>query len=70
MSYPTSTTTRFKTGEICTISGGYQFDGYTDGSGYPPPKQAEQKIPVSKGERFPPIRSTGKACWWLLISRL
>lgn len=70
MDYQTETKTRFKTGETCTVSGGYQFDGYTDGSSYPAPKSQEQKIPVSRGERFPPIRSSGKACWWRLISRL
>jgi len=61
---------RFKTGETCTVSGGYQFDGYTDGSGSPSPLPQERRIPVSRGERFPPIRSAGKACWWRLISRL
>lgn len=64
------TQTRFRTGEVNTISGGFEFDGYTDGSSYPQPHATERKIPLSKGERFPPISSSGKACWWKLISKL
>jgi hypothetical protein len=57
---------RFKTGEVCAQTGGYAFDGYTDGSQYPPPTQEERNIPLSRGETFPPIRSSSKACWWRL----
>lgn len=70
MSVMASSRTRFKTGERCEISGGYQFDGYTDGSTTPVPRAEERQIPLSKGETFPPIRSSGKACWWKLIRRL
>jgi hypothetical protein len=66
----TGTQQRFKTGDQCTTSGGYAFDGYTDGSSWPAPRAEEMKIPVSRGERFPPIRSAGKACFWRMISRL
>lgn len=65
----TATKTRFKTGETCVISGVYEFDGYTDGSTSPPPTQDERKIPLSRGETFPPIRSARKACWWVLRER-
>lgn len=60
---------RFKTGEECTEKGDYRFDGYTDGPTdtdgtlIPSPTSDEQLIPLSKGETFPPIRSTNKACW-------
>jgi hypothetical protein len=70
MSLAAISKTRFKTGERCEVSGGYQFDGYSDGSTTPTPKPEEQEIPLSKGETFPPIRSSGKACWWKLIRRL
>lgn len=70
MSVSTGTRTRFKTGEECQVSGGYEFDGYTDGTSTPAPTAEEKEIPLSKGETFPPIRSTGKACWWKLIRRL
>lgn len=58
---------RFKTGELCQASGVYRFDGYTDGAWYPRPRPEEHEIPLSKGERFPPIRSSGKACFWKLV---
>ena len=70
MSTPTQTRTRFKTGETCTVSGRYRFDGYTDGTSSPPPKPEEKEIPLSRGETFPPIRSAGKACWWKLMQRI
>lgn len=70
MSYQTGTQTRFRTGETCTTSGGYEFDGYMDGTSSPTPRAEEKKIPVSRGEIFPPIRSAAKACWWKLINRL
>ena len=70
MNYETGTQTRFRTGQTCTISGGYEFDGYTDGSSSPAPQAAERQIPVSRGETFPPIRSAAKGCWWKLIKRL
>jgi len=61
---------RFKTGEKCVESGRYRFDGYLDGTHYPPPTSEEREIPLSAGETFPPIRSSGKACWWKLMQRI
>lgn len=58
---------RCKTGETCQTSGIYKFDGYLDGSYYPSPTSEEKEIPISKYETFPPIKSSKKACWWLLI---
>ncbi len=66
----TSMGTRFKTGQRCVESGRYDFDGYLDGSWYPAPRPEERRIPLSEGETFPPIRSTGKACWWKLVERI
>lgn len=55
---------RFKTGETADTTGHYQFDGYTDGSWTPSPTQEEQIIPLSRGETFPPVRSSSKAAYW------
>ncbi|MFH1264120.1 MAG: YjzC family protein [Planctomycetota bacterium] len=65
-----STKTRWKTGEVCVFSGHYRWDGYLDGTRTPEPRPEEKEIPLSRGERFPPIRSCGKACWWKLIRRI
>jgi len=65
----TSTATRYKTGETCSISGVYRFDRYTDGTSSPRPTAEEERIPLAKDETFPPIRSSGKACYWVLLQR-
>lgn len=69
MSVSSTSTTRYKTGQICPLPGDYQFDGYTDGTSYPSPTPEELVIPLDKGDTFPPIRSSGKACFWRLIRR-
>jgi hypothetical protein len=65
---PTTTTAvRKKTGEICTVEGKYLFDGYTDGSTYPPPTLEERVLDgMERGDTFPPVRSCNKGAWWLL----
>jgi hypothetical protein len=70
MNSTTTTQTRFRTGERSQVSGRYNFDGYLDGSRHPTPHPAEQAIPLSKGEIFPPVRSAGKPCWWKLVERI
>ncbi|MBZ4419195.1 YjzC family protein [Myxococcus sp. RHSTA-1-4] len=57
---------RFETGGTCDTSGIYAFDGYTNGTMTPSPTPGELRITVSKGERFPPVRSSGKAAYWKL----
>ena len=59
---------RYKTGETCPTTGKYQFDGYTDGKTTPSPTMEEKVIPLERGETFPPIRSSGKACYWKKIA--
>lgn len=56
--------TRFKTGETSPYKATFRFDGYLDGSWTPAPTPEEKEIPIDKGDTFPPIRSTEKACWW------
>ncbi|KAB2880915.1 YjzC family protein [bacterium] len=57
---------RFKTGQTCTDTGVYAFDGYTDNTNSPAPTNEERVITLSRGETFPPIRSAAKAAWWML----
>ncbi len=66
----TTVGTRYKTGQKCEASGRYRFDGYTDGTTSPSPRPEEREIPLSRGETFPPVRSTGKSCFWLLVQRI
>ena len=59
---------RFKTGEISPANANYAWDGYTDGTSYPSPTNEERRIPLNKGETFPPIKSCGKAAYWKMES--
>lgn len=59
--------TRFKTGQTGASAATFRFDGYVDGTELPAPRPEEMAIPMGKGEVFPPIRSTQKACWWKRI---
>lgn len=59
-----STNNLYKTGEQAPRSGRYEFVKYTDNTTTPSPTAEEKIIPLSKGEIFPPIRSTNKAAWW------
>jgi len=58
---------RFKTSEKCQTSGSYVFDGYVNApAGTKQPTQEERVIPLTRGETFPPIRSTKQSAWWKL----
>ena len=70
MSQSTAVGARFRTGQECVVSGRYAFDGYLDGTTTPAPTPEERQIPLSRGETFPPIRSSGKACWWKLVQKI
>lgn len=52
------------TGEIAERSGIYAFAGHVGGGTGCHPTNEEREIPIAKGERFPPIRSCGKAANW------
>ena len=58
----------YKTGEEAPRTGRYEFVKYTDNTTFPSPTAEEKIIPLSKGETFPPVRSTNKAAWWRAIS--
>jgi hypothetical protein len=63
----TSTSYRGKTGDTAQYTGRYQFDGYTDGTTTPAPTAEERVIPLSRGETFPPVKSSKKAAYWRYI---
>jgi len=54
----------YKTGEEAPHAGNYRFVKYTDGTTTPSPTAEEMIIPLSKGEIFPPIRSSNKGAYW------
>ena len=58
---------RCKTGQACTKSGVYRFDGYVDGTTSPSPRPHEMEIPLAEPNIAPPVRSANKGCYWLLI---
>lgn len=60
---------RGKTGELCSVGGSYKFDGYLDGTRSPAPTPNEQVEPFDRGDRFTPIRSCNKGCFWVLTKR-
>lgn len=57
---------RQKTGENASTTGTYAFDGYVDGTSTPAPTAEEKKIPMARGETLPPVKSSGKAAYWLI----
>lgn len=59
---------RYKTGEESPANANYDWDGYTDGSRYPHPTANEMRIPLDKGDIFPPVRSCNKGAYWKMIS--
>ncbi len=59
-------TESFKTGEKVSVSGIYSYKGPTDKKTSCAPTQEEQRIPLSKGETFPPIKSCKRGAKWEL----
>jgi len=57
----------YQTGQKCPESGVYRFFRHTDGS-FCQPTQAEYRIPLAKGDTFPPHRRCQKGVVWQLES--
>lgn len=55
----------FTTGERASASGKYEYVRHTSPTACAP-SYAERKIPLAKGERFPPHRSCGSGVVWKL----
>jgi hypothetical protein len=54
----------YRTGEIAPHNGRYEFVQYGDGTTSPAPTVQERVIPLNRGDRFPPIKSSGKDAYW------
>ena len=55
---------RFMTGQLCTTTGNYEFDGYTDTSTLPLLTDDEKGIAVNAGKPFPPASVDAKSAYW------
>lgn len=55
---------RFMTGQVCTTTGSYEFDGYTDMSTVPQLTDDEKQISVNAGKPFPPASADTKNAYW------
>ncbi len=55
---------RFMTGQVCTTTGGYEFDGYTDTSTLPTLTDDDRQITLNAGKHFPPASLDAKSAYW------
>ena len=54
----------YETGDKAPKTGTYEWVRYTDGTKTPTPTKNEKRIPLDKGDTFPPVRSAKKAAVW------
>ncbi len=52
------------TGQPCTTTGNYEFDGYTDMSTLPALTDEDKCITVNAGRPFPPASLAAKSAYW------
>ncbi len=59
---------KYKTGEEAPQSGRYEYDGPINDNVTCDPTTEEKVIPLSKGEKFPPVKSCDKdgGAYWKL----
>ena len=55
---------RFMTGQVCTTTGSYEFDGYTDTSTLPILTDDDKSITVNAGKPFPTASLHAKNAYW------
>jgi hypothetical protein len=55
---------RFMTGQLCTTTGGYEFDGYVDASTLPFLVDDQRRIAVNAGKPFPTASAESKRAYW------
>jgi hypothetical protein len=55
---------RFMTGQVCSTTGDYEFDGYTDSSTQPLLNDEQKRISVKAGALFPTASDAGKNAYW------
>jgi hypothetical protein len=58
---------RFMTGQACTTTGEYEFDGYTDTSSLPCLSLDEQRLVVNAGSAFPTASGEVKSAYWRFV---
>ena len=63
--------TRYKTGDDAPESGLYEYDGPTNNGVSCSPTSEEKIIPLSRGEKFPPVKSCDRdgGAFWKLKKR-
>jgi len=57
---------RFQSGDVCIVTGWYEFDGYVDGESGPFSDLDDIGIRLDAGHVFPPTASRSRACFWRL----
>jgi hypothetical protein len=55
---------RFMTGQLCTTTGDYEFDGYADASATPLLRDEQRCISVRAGSSFPAASDAHKSAYW------
>jgi hypothetical protein len=55
------------TGQICSTTGEYEFDGYTDATSLPPLSDDERHIAVGAGKPFPSASPIAKNAYWKFL---
>lgn len=55
---------RFMTGQVCSTTGDYEFDGYTDTSTLPLLNEEQRRISVRAGSTFPAASDASKSAYW------
>ncbi len=55
---------RFMTGQLCTTTGSYEFDGYIDASSQPLLTDDDKHITVNAGKPFPFASHDAKQAYW------
>jgi hypothetical protein len=55
---------RFMTGQVCSTTGDYEFDGYTDSSTLPLLSEEQRHIAVRAGAAFPSASEASKSAYW------
>lgn len=60
---------RFKSGDMCFVTGWYEFDGYVDGEPLQSDTDHPGRIFRSAGEVFPLCQRASRPCFWKMASK-
>ena len=56
---------RFRSGDLCSKTDAYRFDGYLEAGSVNLPRLGELEVIVEAGQPFPRIESSQLDCWWM-----